>query len=76
MFAIAYTNPGTTSTLWLNKFSWGGHIWSPVRSTDTKNDSQRWNQPPLRFATEASARAFIDTVLGSNPDAFIAPVKD
>lgn len=75
MFAICYTKPGTTLTFWLNRFSWGGLIWSLVRSTSERND-QHYSQPPLRFATEAAARAFIDTQLGGNPDARVAQVED
>lgn len=78
MFAIAYTRPGTTLTFWLNKFSWGGFIWSLVRSRDVpghQREEQEWNQPALRFPTEANAQAFIDTTLGGNPLARIVRVE-
>lgn len=75
MFAIAYTKPGTTLTFWLNKFSWGGLIWSLVRSKDD-NSTQRWSQPPLRFTSQDAAQVFIANELANNPDARIVAVED
>lgn len=76
-YAIAFTKEGTTLTFWLNRFSWGGFIWSLVRtsSTDTSSD-QRWNQPALRFATAEEGQAFIASELAGNPAARVSQVSD
>lgn len=61
-YAIAYTKVGTTLTFWLNRFSWGGFVWSLVRSRNVEGHlrgDQEWNQPALRFASQADAETFI-----------------
>ncbi|MFI5222820.1 MAG: hypothetical protein ACHQX3_01025 [Nitrospirales bacterium] len=76
MFAICYTRPGTTLTFWLNRFSWGGYIWSLVRSTEQDHSDQRWNQPPLRFSERVEAEQFIQSELAGNPEARVVMVED
>mgnify|MGYP006264426509 CR=1 FL=1 len=82
MFAICYTRPGTTLTMWLNRFYCGGFIWSLVRTPqDWKSpischDGQYWNQPPLRFSTGEEAEKFIAVELAGNPEARVMEVTD
>lgn len=76
MFAICFTRVGTTLTFWLNKYSWGGYIWSLVRSSSLRHDDQRWNQPSLRFSTREEAQAFIVAELAGNPEARVMQVED
>lgn len=76
MYAICYTKPGTTLTFWLNRFSWGGFIWSLVRTSPADRDEQRWNQPPLRFESERDGQQFIVEHLGGNPDARVVLIEN
>ncbi|MFI5223938.1 MAG: hypothetical protein ACHQX3_06815 [Nitrospirales bacterium] len=76
MFAICFTRPDSTLTFWLNRFSWGGYIWSLVRSTEQDHSDQRWNQPPLRFSTREEAQAFIVAELAGNLEARVVMVED
>jgi hypothetical protein len=76
VFAICFTRPGTTLTFWLNRYTWGGFIWSLVRSSFRMQDDQWWNQPPLRFSTREEAEQFIQSELAGNPEARISMVED
>ncbi|MFI5224837.1 MAG: hypothetical protein ACHQX3_11465 [Nitrospirales bacterium] len=80
MYAICFTKEGTTLTFWLNRYSWGGFIWSLVRSSALverqKEDGQYWNQPPLRFDTVKEGQEFIQSQLAGNPEARVAQVVD
>jgi hypothetical protein len=82
VFAICFTRPGTTLTMWLNKFHAGGFIWSLVRTPRdwqhpmAEHDGQYWNQPPLRFSTVAEAQEFIQVQLSGNPQARVERVAD
>ena len=76
MLAISYLKPGTTLTFWLNRFHTGGFIWSLVRTSTAENGEQRWNQPPLRFASAEEGEAFVREHLGGNPDARVVEVND
>jgi len=76
MFALAHSKPGTTLTFWLNRFSWGGFIWSLVRTRANDATSQGWNQPALQFDSEEAAQAFINSELAGNPEVRVMPVGD